>query len=134
MADTFQLDIVTPEGLVFSEAIEHLRAPGSEGSFGVLVGHTPFMTSLNVGEVVVTQNGNERYLATSGGYVEVNPNQTVILAQTAEFAENIDVDRAKSAVDRAKERLAAKPTDLDHERAEAALIRALNRIKVAGKV
>ncbi|MBU0519946.1 F0F1 ATP synthase subunit epsilon [bacterium] len=133
MAETFQLDIVTPEGLVFSESIEYLRAPGSEGSFGVLVGHTPFMTSLNVGEVVVTQNGKERHLATSGGFVEVNPQQTVILAQTAEFAENIDLERAKSALERAKERLAVKQAEADHQRAEAALIRAINRIKIAGR-
>ena len=132
MADTFQLDIVTPEGLVFSEPVEHLRAPGVEGSFGVLVGHTPFMTSLAIGQVRLTQNGKERALATSGGFIEVTPERTVILAQTAEFAEDIDLDRAKQARDRAQERLQAKRSDTDVDRAQAALMRAVNRIRVAG--
>jgi F-type H+-transporting ATPase subunit epsilon len=133
MAETFQLDIVTPEGLVFSEAIEYLRAPGSEGSFGVLVGHTPFMTSLAVGEVELTQNGKKRILATSGGYIEVNPDRTVILVQTAEFAEEIDLDRARAALERAQRRLQEKHPDIDMQRAQAALMRASNRIRIAGK-
>lgn len=133
MANTFKLDIVTPEGLVFSEPVEHLRAPGIRGSFGVLVGHTPFMTSLAVGEVNVTQNGKIRSLATSGGFIEVNPDQTVILAQTAEFAKDIDLERAEAAKKRAEERLAAKRPDIDLDRARAALMRAINRIRVARK-
>lgn len=131
MADTFQLDIVTPDGLVFSEPIEHLRAPGSEGSFGVLVGHTPFMTPLAVGQVDVTQGGKVRLLATSGGFIEVGPDRTVILAQTAEFAEDVDVERAEDALQRAEERLKAVRPDIDLDRAQAALMRAANRIKIA---
>jgi F-type H+-transporting ATPase subunit epsilon len=131
MADTYQLDIVTPDGLVFSEPIEHLRAPGSEGSFGVLVGHTPFMTPLAVGQVDVTQGGKVRLLATSGGFIEVNPDRTVILAETAEFAKDIDVERAEAARQRAEERIKAGPPDTDLDRAESALIRAVNRIKIA---
>lgn len=131
MANTFQLDIVTPEGLIFSEPVEHLRAPGVEGSFGVLVGHTPFMTSLAIGEVDVTQNGKIRSLATSGGFIEVNPQRTVILAQTAEFADEIDLERAEAARTRAQERLAAKVSGTDLDRAQAALLRATNRIHVA---
>ncbi len=133
MANTFQLDIVTPEGLVFSEPVEHLRAPGIRGSFGVLVGHTPFMTSLAVGEVDITQSGKVRALATSGGFIEVNPDKTVILAQTAEFAEDIDLERAEAAKKRAEERLAAKHADTDYDRARAALMRAVNRIRLAKK-
>jgi len=133
MPKTFQLDIVTPEGLVFSEPIEHLRAPGVHGSFGVLLGHTPFMTSLAVGKVDITQNGKVRALATSGGFVEVTPEKTVILAQTAEFAEDIDLERARSAQQRAEERLRAKQADLDENRARAALMRAANRIRIASR-
>lgn len=133
MPETFQLDIVTPEGLVFSEQIEHLRAPGVEGSFGVLVGHTPFMTSLAVGEVSVTQSGKVRALATSGGFIEVTPQRTVVLAQTAEFADKIDIERARAAKQRAEERLSQKKSDLDEHRARAALLRAANRIRIAGK-
>lgn len=133
MVNTFQLDIVTPEGLVYSEVIEHLRAPGIEGSFGVLVGHTPFMTSLAIGEVDVTQGGKVRALATSGGFIEVTPERTVILAQTAEFAEVIDLERAEAARDRAQERLRAKHPDTDFDRAQAALMRAINRIRIASR-
>ncbi len=133
MPATFQLDIVTPQGLVFSEQIEHLRAPGSEGSFGVLAGHTPFMTPLAVGEVELTQGGKKRILATSGGYIEVNPDRTVILAQTAEFAEEIDLNRAKAALERAQKRLQEKHPDIDIQRAQAALMRAANRIRIASK-
>ncbi|TKJ36924.1 F0F1 ATP synthase subunit epsilon [candidate division LCP-89 bacterium B3_LCP] len=134
MADTFQLDIVTPDGLVFSEPIEHLRAPGVEGSFGVLVGHTPFMTPLDVGEVDVTQSGKVRILATSGGFVEVNPDRTVILVQTAEFAEDIDIERAEEARKRAAERVQSKQPDTDLDRAEGALMRSINRIRVAKRI
>ena len=133
MENTFQLDIVTPGGLVFSEPIEHLRAPGQDGSFGVLVGHTPFMTSLAIGEVAVTQGGKVRPLATSGGFIEVNPDRTVILAQTAEFAEDIDIERAETARGRAEQRLSEKLADTDFDRAQASLMRAVNRIRIAGR-
>ena len=89
------------------------------------------MTSLAVGEVNVTQNGKVRALATSGGFIEVNPDKTVILAQTAEFAENIDLERAEAAKKRAEERLADKHPDIDLDRVHAALMRAINRLRVA---
>ena len=131
MDKTFKLDIVTPDGAVFSEPVEYLRAPGKEGSFGVLVGHTPFMTSLDIGEVDITQNGKVRAIATSGGYIEVTPDSAVILAQTAEFAEDIDVERAEAAKSRAEERLHDKHADTDSDRARIALLRAINRVKIA---
>jgi F-type H+-transporting ATPase subunit epsilon len=133
MPNTFQLDIVTPQGAVFSGPIEHLRAPGVAGSFGVLPSHTPFMTSLDVGEVDVRQDGKDRALAISGGFIEVLPDHTVILAQTAEFAEDIDVDRATSARQRAEERLSAHQANLDENRAKAALARAANRLRIASR-
>ncbi len=131
MANTYQLDIVTPEGLVFSEPIEHLRAPGIEGSFGVLVGHTPFMTSLTIGKVDLMQNNKQRALATSGGFIEVNPDRAVILAETAEFVEDIDLDRAEAALQRAKDRIEGKQLDTDLNRAQVSLGRAVNRISIA---
>jgi F-type H+-transporting ATPase subunit epsilon len=133
MPNTFQLDVVTPQGAVFSGPVEHLRAPGIAGSFGVLTGHTPFMTALDIGEVDIRQNGQDRPMAISGGFIEVQPDHTVILAQTAEFAEAIDVDRAKSAHQRAEERLRAHQANLDYSRARAALARAANRLRIAGK-
>jgi F-type H+-transporting ATPase subunit epsilon len=91
------------------------------------------MTSLAIGEVDVTQSGKVRKLATSGGFVEVNPDRTVILAQTAEFAEDIDLERAREAKERAEERLKSMQVDQDAQRAQAALQRAVNRIHIAGR-
>ncbi len=133
MSKSFLLDIVTPQWAVFSAPVEHLRAPGVAGSFGVLSGHTPFMTSLAIGEVDVTQEGKVRALAISGGFIEVQPDHTVILAQTAEFAEGIDVERARAAKQRAEERLRDKQAGLDEARARAALARATNRLHVAAQ-
>jgi len=133
MPNTFLLDVVTPQGAVFSGQIEHLRVPGIKGSFGVLPGHTPFMTALDIGEVDIRQNGQDRPMAISGGFIEVQPDHTVILAQTAEFAEAIDVDRATSARQRAEERLRAHQANLDESRAKSALARAANRLRIAGK-
>lgn len=132
MAKTFQLDIVTPQGAVFSDQIEHLRAPGIAGSFGILPGHTPFMTPLQIGEVDITKDGKVRVLAISGGFIEVMPDKTVLLAQSAEFADQIDIERAQAARQRAEERLRSKPADMDEDRARAALMRAVNRLKIAG--
>jgi F-type H+-transporting ATPase subunit epsilon len=131
MPKSFQLDVVTPQGSVFTGPVEHLRAPGIKGSFGVLPGHTPFMTALDVGEVDIRQNGKDRPMAISGGFIEVQSDHTVILAQTAEFAEAIDVDRAQSARQRAEERLRAHQANLDESRAKAALARAANRLRIA---
>ena len=132
MTSSFQLDIVTLDGKFFSESVQHLRAPGREGSFGVLNGHTPFLTSLRIGVVEVTQEGQIRRLAVSGGYMEVMPFCTTILAETAEFAEDIDVLRANAAKQRAEERLKAHAADVDEARARAALARSLNRLRIAG--
>ncbi len=90
------------------------------------------MTSLAIGKMELTQNGKLRHLATSGGFIEVTPERTVILAQTAEFAEEIDLERAKAALERAQERLRNKPPGTDLDRAQAALQRALNRLHIAG--
>ncbi|RJP82690.1 MAG: F0F1 ATP synthase subunit epsilon [Candidatus Zixiibacteriota bacterium] len=133
MAKTFRLDIVTPQGAAFTAEVEHLRAPGTQGSFGVLPGHTPFMTSLAVGEVDITVDGRVRPMAISGGFIEVLPDHSVILAQTAEFAEDIDVQRAEEALHRAEDRIKAHAADLDETRARAALNRSVNRLHVAGK-
>ena len=91
------------------------------------------MTSLAVGEVDVTQSGKIRKLATSGGFIEVNPDRTVILAETAEFAEDIDLERAQAAKERAEEVLKRRSPDSDLHRAQAALQRAVNRIHIVGR-
>ena len=108
-------------------------APGELGEFGVLAGHTPFMTSLKVGSVRYDDaKGNERFVFVSGGFAEALPDRVTILADSAERRKDIDIDRAKAAQQRAEERLAKEESvDIDFVRARAALLRAIHRIRLA---
>lgn len=128
---TFNLEIVTPAGALFSEPIMSLRAPGIEGSLGVLAGHAPLMTALTVGPIKVTlANKDEEYIATSGGFLHVQNNHVTILADTAERASDIDVSRAEAAIARARESLASGEA-IDYTETMEALARATNRLQVA---
>lgn len=133
MAKTIQVDIVTPERVAYSEEVEMVIVPAIDGDLGVLPNHAPLITGLQIGEVRIKNNGEEIKIATSGGFVEVKPDQVNILADTAEFPEEIDVERAAAAKERAKKRLEEGGRDVNEVRAEAALNRAINRIKVANK-
>ncbi len=130
----FSLQIDTPQKEVFSGEVESFTAPGSVGSFQILRDHAPFLTTIEVGVVkLVDQTGNESIYSTSGGFVEVNHNKVTFLAGTLERKEDIDIERARAAKQRAQERLEKKEPGTDVARAQAALARALNRLKVAGK-
>ncbi len=130
----FVLEVVTPQRLLVSEEAAELVAPGSEGYFGVLPGHTPFMTTLKIGELTYWKGREERHLAVSWGYAEVGPEKVVVLAEMAERAEEIDVERAEAARRRAEERLRQWGDEtVDFARAQAALQRALTRLTVAAK-
>ena len=128
----FALEVVTPERVAYSGQVASLQAPGSEGSFGVLAGHIPLLTSLQIGRLrFVEEDGNEVQMAISGGFVEVGREQVAVLAETAERVEEIDLARAEAARQRAEERLArAQEERVDVARAEAALARAINRIRI----
>lgn len=129
MADNIQLEIVTPEKAVVGEDAQIVVAPGTDGEFGVLSGHTPFMTTLKVGSVRYTDaNGSEHYVFVSGGFAEALPNKVTILAESAERRKDIDVERAKSALERAQQRVASSDKDIDILRAKVALARALERM------
>jgi len=133
MAEKLFLEVVTPQKAIVSEEVEIVVAPGSEGEFGALKGHTTFLTSLKMGMLRYKDaTGKERLLFINGGFAEVLPNKVTILAESAERRQDIDVARAQDAKGRAEKRLAAKASDLDLVRAEAALRRAVDRIKVAG--
>lgn len=124
------LEIVTPQGLVYSEEVDEVAASGSEGEFGVLPGHVPFVTTLKVG-MLVCKKGNESFMFfVNWGYAEVGPEKVLILADSAERSEDIDVERAKAAMRRAEERL-KKAEEIDFRRAELALERAVTRVQVA---
>lgn len=130
---TFHLEIVTPRNVVFQGEVLSVSAPGVLGGFQVLIHHAPMFAAIEVGVLkVVDHTGKEIRYATSGGIVEVRNNKVLVLAETAESAEEIDVARAEAARDRAKKRLHDRTPDIDVERAELALKRALNRLRVAG--
>lgn len=131
MADTFQLEIVTPEKKVVETAAEEVQIPGKNGYLGVLPGHAPLITELAVGEITYRENSSEQRLAVAWGFAEVLPNKVTILAETAERPAEIDVERARKAKERAEQRLSSGDTSVDVDRALDALHRAETRLEVA---
>jgi F-type H+-transporting ATPase subunit epsilon len=131
---SLKLDIVTAERVVYSEEVDIIIAPGMEGQLGILPHHAPLMTILQAGELVVRRGGQEDILAISGGFLEVRPDRVIILADSAERAEEIDMERAEAAKKRAEERLKEKPTEVDMNWVEASLRRAIARLNVADKM
>ncbi len=130
-----KLDIVTAERVVYSDDVDVIIAPGVEGQLGILPHHAPLMTILQAGELVVRKGAQEDSLAISGGFLEVRPDRVIILADSAERAEEIDIARAEAARKRAEDRLKERKVEgLDAERAEAALRRAIARLSVADKM
>ena len=133
MADKiFKLEIVTPRKMLFSGDVISFSAPGEVGSFQVLVNHAPLLSAVKIGEVKLEDTGGQQMrFATSGGFVEVLSNRVVMLAETAERVDEIDVTRAEAAKTRAEERVQKFSDDIDIERAKLALARALNRLRIA---
>lgn len=128
---TMQLQIVTAEREVYSGEVNMVTAPGIEGELGILPNHAPFLTVLRPGELRINKDGEETVLAVSGGFLEVIQNEVTILADTAERAEEIDIQRAEEAMKRAQERIAAHGEDINLERAMSSLRRSQVRLKVA---
>ena len=128
------LEVVTPDRVVVSTEADVVVCPGVEGQFGVLVGHVPFLSALEIGEMYYRAGGKTEYLAVSGGFAEVTGAKVTIVAEAAETGREIDVERAKPARERAERRLAAAKTEaIDWTRAEASLRRSMVRMKVAGR-
>jgi len=130
MAKNIKLEVVTPEKSIVSEEAQIVMAPGSDGEFGVLIGHTPFLTTLKTGTVHYTAaDGKQRFVFVSGGFAEALPDKVTVLAESAERRRDINVDRAKAAMERAQSRLdREKDENIDFLRAKAALERAIHRI------
>ena len=134
MAETFQLEIVTPEKAVVRDTATEAQIPGKNGYLGILPGHAPLISELAVGEITYKKpGGGEEHLAVAWGFAEVLPDKVIILAETAERAEDIDVKRAQEQAKRAEQRLHSQDPETDFERARVALERALIRLQVAGK-
>lgn len=135
MAANIHLEVVTPEKIVVSEEAQIVASPGSMGEFGVLSGHTPFLTTLKTGMIRYTDaSGKENYVFVSGGFAEALPGKVTVLAESAEKSNDIDAKRAKEAFERAEKRLAEDRAreGIDFARARASLERATVRIRVAG--
>jgi F-type H+-transporting ATPase subunit epsilon len=131
VADTFQLEIVTPEKKVVDTAAEQAQIPGKNGYLGVLPGHAPLITELAVGAITFRFGANEQRLAVAWGFAEVLPDKVTILAESAERPSEIDVQRARKAKERAEQLLTSGDPNVDVERALDALHRAETRLEVA---
>ena len=134
MAQQIHLEVVTPAGAVVSEDVDIVNAPGYGGDFGVLANHAPFLSTIKIGLLTYEQNKERHNLMISGGFSEVSNNKITFLVESAEFGKDIDVDRAMKAKERAEKRLAqaaAHDDTFNQVRAEAALQRALARMKAS---
>ena len=134
MAEKLKLEVVTPKGAVVSQEVDIVTAPGYGGEFGVLANHAPFLSTIKTGLLTYKTGAQEETLMVSGGFCEVSNNKLTFLVESAERGADIDVERAMRAKERAEKRLAeaqAQKEKFDRTRAEAALQRALSRLKVA---
>ncbi len=134
LPSTLSLELVTPDKSIVHESVDEVQIPGSQGHLGVLPGHTPLLTTLQVGELWFRRGAERSFVSVAFGFAEVLPDRVTVLAQIAERAENIDVDRAEAARRRANERLAGSAVNVDFERARVALLKSLVRLQVASKV
>jgi len=130
----YKLEIITPFQILYQDDVKHIRIPAEEGYWGILVGHAPSLLRLKVGEVKVETEHETKYYSTSGGIAEIMPHQTTLLVETSEEASQIDVERAIYARDRAQRRLTEKLPTTDRNRAQIALEKANNRLKIAKKI
>lgn len=132
MDKTLLLEIVTPDRLVMSKQVDYVACPGFEGEFGVLPNHIPFLSALKIGNLYFKTGGKAHYVFVSGGFADVSAGKVTILAESAEKAEEIDIERARKAKERAEARLAKAKDQIEYTRAQAALQRALARMRVRG--
>ena len=133
MADSFQLEIVTPDRLLVSESAQEVQVPGISGYLGILPGHAPLLTELGVGEVSYRNAGGVQHLAVAWGFAEVLPDKVTILAETAERPAEIDVARAQQAKEKAQAAIKSGGNDLDYQTVSADLKKAETRLEVAQK-
>jgi len=134
MAEKLKLEVVTPKGVVVSKEVDIVTAPGYGGEFGVLANHAPFLSTIKTGVLTYKSGGQDEVLMVSGGFCEVSNNKLTFLVESAERGADIDVERAMRAKERAEKRLAeaqAQKENFNRTRAEAALQRAISRLKVA---
>jgi F-type H+-transporting ATPase subunit epsilon len=128
-----QLHIVSADRSLVDDTVDEVQIPGADGYLGILPGHTPLLTTMQVGQLWFRKGSEKTFLSIAFGFAEVQPDRVTILAQTAEKAEEIDVTRAEQSKKRAEERLTKPTVDMDFERARIALLKALARLNVASR-
>jgi F-type H+-transporting ATPase subunit epsilon len=133
VADTFELEIVTPDKLVVKDVAEEMQIPGKNGYLGILPGHAPLISELAVGQISYRNGSETHYLCVAWGFAEVLPDKVTILAETAERGEDVDCARAEKAKERAEKRLTSGDPEVDVDRAQNALAKANNRLQAAAK-
>ena len=131
MENSFQIDIITPVKTINFGNSEYLRAPGLRGLFGVKSRHVSSIMSIDVGEIKITQKGKEHYFATNGGYADIKPEGVILILETLEKSDQIDIDRTKESIKRSEKRLGDK--EFNQTRIKKSLNRARNRLKIASK-
>lgn len=130
----YRLAVVTPEKIIYEDDVKSLIAPGTDGYLGILSHHAPIITSLKPGKLTIKDSsGQEINFAVSGGFLENSGNRCTILADSAEFADEIDLKRAQESLERARQRIYDRAGEIDTGRAQEALDRAKNRVSLAKK-
>ena len=132
MSKTFQLDIITPITIISEGQVEYVRAPSVDGLFGIRSRHASAIILMEIGEIKITKDGKEYYYATNGGFADIKPEGVMLLVETAEKVSDIDKDRAEAALKRAKNKLEDNANDL--QRAKSAIERARNRLKIRSQI
>jgi len=130
MSNTFLVEIVTPERVAYTATASMVNVVGVEGGLGIMADHIPMVSPLRIAPVTVKHDGKEDIIAVNGGFIEVRKDKVVILAESAELPQDINIERATAAKQRAEQRLHAKRDEIDYRRAELAMQRAMNRINV----
>lgn len=131
LPEKIHLEIVTPEAHLFSGDVDSVNVPANTGYLGIMPGHAPLLAELGIGEIEYKMDGRETYLFCSWGFLEVLPDRVVILAQAAETGSDIDVKRAEEAKSRAEKLLTSQNVDIDFDRAQMSLMRAIYRLDAA---
>ena len=131
MEKSFQIDIITPVKTISLGSSEYLRAPGLKGLFGVKAKHVSSVISINLGEIKVTQNGKDSYFATNGGYADIKPEGVILILETFEKSNEINIERSKESIKKSQKRLGN--SEFNQSRVKKALKRSQNRLKIAEK-
>lgn len=134
MPSTFYLEVITPERIFYGGDVQMISVPGVDGRYGILPGHDAMVTAIGIGELKIKTNDEWKVAAISNGFMEIMPDYAIILADTVEWPEEIDAKRAQQAKERAEERLRQKQSRVEHLRTQAAVRRALTRLRVTKEI